>query len=442
MSQQHHTSRKGSSQPDVLARPEHPVSRKDIDPDALKVMYRLNRFGHTAYLVGGSVRDLLLGRRPKDFDIGTDATPRQIRKLFRNCYLVGRRFKLAHIKFGQTIIETSTFRREPEGLDGPIRAADHRLRPDNAFGTPAQDARRRDFTVNALFYDIRTFSIIDHVGGFKDLKEEVIRCIGDPNLRFKEDPVRMIRAVRFAAKLGFTIEEESWLAIGRHSRAILTAAPSRMMEEILRLFSVQATERAFDLLHQGGLMGEMFPEIQSFLGRDVPEKELFRTMLRTLDRVGAEGWAISPAVQLASLSYAPLRASMEETHRRGSHGVPAPMVYDFLDSIARRFQMPRKIVYQVVLLLALQKKLSSPPQTGQKPRLLRHPLFAHALTLLTIITRATGKSQDAVQAWQRLAAEVLGSEKGDVAATAQSRPRRKKGRRPRRRRGGQQVKKA
>src|SRR5580765_7508214 len=207
--------------PRIIPRAEHPISRRDIDPDALKVLYRLRQFDHVAYLVGGSVRDLLLGRRPKDFDIGTSAHPYQVKKLFRNCWIIGRRFRLAHVKFGNKVIEVATFRRQvaageevgPDGVPAPIHQppAEERaaapattdralIHHDNTFGTPEEDAFRRDFTINALFYDIATFSVIDFVGGLDDLRARVVRSIGDPEVRVLEDPVRMLRAVALAAR--------------------------------------------------------------------------------------------------------------------------------------------------------------------------------------------------------------------------------------------------
>jgi hypothetical protein len=204
-------------EPRIIPREEHPISRRDIDPDALKVLYRLRQFTYTAYLVGGSVRDLLLGRRPKDFDIGTSAHPYQIKKLFRNCWIIGRRFRLAHVRFGQNVIEVATFRRQVEpgeeivqdGVPAPDPSTpegEHLIHRDNTFGTPEEDAFRRDFTINALFYDIANFSVIDYVGGLDDLRAGVVRSIGDPHVRLREDPVRMIRAIALAARLDFTID--------------------------------------------------------------------------------------------------------------------------------------------------------------------------------------------------------------------------------------------
>jgi len=223
--------------PIIVPRSEHPISRQQIDTDTLKVLYRLHRHGYKAYLVGGGVRDLLLSRKPKDFDIGTDATPNQIRKLFRNCFLVGRRFRLAHIRFaGNKVIEVATFRRQPTESELPDNPDDHFHFVQNVFGTPAEDAARRDFTINALFYDIADFSVIDFLGGLKDLENKQLRSIGDPMIRFVEDPVRMLRAVEFAARLDFTIEPVIYAAIAKHKELLSTAAPARVREEIMALF--------------------------------------------------------------------------------------------------------------------------------------------------------------------------------------------------------------
>src|SRR5438034_701620 len=244
-------------EPRIVPRAEHPISRRDIDPDALKVLYRLRQFDHIAYLVGGSVRDLLLGRRPKDFDIGTSAHPYQVKKLFRNCWIIGRRFRLAHVKFGEKVIEVATFRRQiaqgeevvqdavpapvlPETVEAAAGAPapahrqayvdgrdnEHLIHRDNTFGSPEEDAFRRDFTINALFYDIATFSIIDYVGGLDDLRAGLVRSIGDPETRFLEDPVRMLRAVALAARLDFTIDQPTLEGIRRLRHEIARSSPA------------------------------------------------------------------------------------------------------------------------------------------------------------------------------------------------------------------------
>jgi poly(A) polymerase len=258
----------------IIPRADHPISRRDIDPEALKVLYRLRDHRFTAYLVGGSVRDLLLGRRPKDFDIGTDAHPYQIKKLFRNCWIIGRRFRLAHIKFGAKTIEVATFRRhivEPPAADeeppiivatAPETADAGLIHRDNTFGTPEEDAFRRDFTINGLFYDIATFSVIDYVGGLGDLERRVVRSIGDPRVRFVEDPVRMVRAAVMAARLGFDLDPLVTEAIAQHRGLIATAAPARLLEEyykILRSGSAEATFRALGRLR---LLELVTPELR------------------------------------------------------------------------------------------------------------------------------------------------------------------------------------
>ena len=276
-------------EPTIVPRAAHTISRRDIDSGALKVLYQLHEHNYVAYLVGGSVRDLLLGRRPKDFDIGTSAHPHQVKKLFRNCWIIGRRFRLAHVKFGTKTIEVATFRRLVEAseltpeieaaafpsddgaapgnlaADSPTngdRAAHHAERSrlihrDNTYGTPEEDAFRRDFTVNALFYDIGTFAIIDYVGGLDDLERRLIRCIGDPSVRFIEDPVRMLRAVVLAARLQFTIDEPILDAIKVHRHEIARSAPARLMEEFYKILRSGHAEEAMRQLRATGLMKEI-----------------------------------------------------------------------------------------------------------------------------------------------------------------------------------------
>jgi poly(A) polymerase len=269
-------------EPTVVPRQEHALSRRDIDSDALKVLYRLRDASFVAYLVGGSVRDLLLGRRPKDFDIGTSAHPYQIKRLFRNCWIIGRRFRLAHVKFGTKVVEVATFRRQVTAPETPAAepltaeppepevtgAADPADEPrdllihrDNTFGTPEEDAFRRDFTVNALFYDIATYSIIDYVGGLEDLRRRVVRSIGDPEERFREDPVRMLRAVALAERLDFRIDPPVLDAIARHAGEIARSAPARLIEEYYKILRSGCAERVFRRLAVVGLLDPITPEL-------------------------------------------------------------------------------------------------------------------------------------------------------------------------------------
>src|SRR6202040_412618 len=233
-------------EPRIVPREEHPLSRKDIDPDALKVLYRLRQGEYTAYLVGGSVRDLLLGRRPKDFDIGTSAHPYQVKKLFRNCWIIGRRFRLAHVKFGTKVIEVATFRRQvapgeevvQDGVPAPDPSTpegEHLIHHDNTFGTPEEDAFRRDFTINALVYDIATFSIIDYVGGLEDLRKGVVRSIGDPEVRLREDPPALRRGGALPPRLDFTIDPPVLEAIRTHGHEISHSSPPRLLEEYYKI---------------------------------------------------------------------------------------------------------------------------------------------------------------------------------------------------------------
>jgi poly(A) polymerase len=253
----------GNVAPRILSRPEHVISRKNIDPEALKVLYRLKNHGFVAYLVGGGVRDLLLGRRPKDFDISTSAHPQQVRKLFRNSFVVGRRFRLVHVRFGRKVIEVATFRRasEPE-------AGDTLIRRDNTFGTPEEDAFRRDFTVNALFYDIANFSVIDWVGGLADLEARTIRTIGDPAVRFREDPVRMLRAVAHAARLDFGIDTDTAEAIRFLRGEIVQSSPARVLEEFYKILRQGRSRRTFEMLYDFGLLAYLFPEADRAMAED------------------------------------------------------------------------------------------------------------------------------------------------------------------------------
>src|SRR4249920_3977733 len=260
------------AEPRIVPRAEHAISRREIDADALKVLYRLRQFEHTAYLVGGSVRDLLIGRTPKDFDIGTSAHPYQVKRLFRNCWIIGRRFRLAHVKFGSKVIEVATFRRQlaigeevvQDGVPAPDPSTpegEHLIHHDNTFGTPEEDAFRRDFTINALVYDIASFSVIDYVGGLDDLRAGVVRSIGDPEVRIREDPVRMLRAVALAARLNFTIDPPVLDAIRTHRREISRSSAPRLLEEYYKILRAGSAEKTFRGLAEAGLLEPISSEL-------------------------------------------------------------------------------------------------------------------------------------------------------------------------------------
>jgi poly(A) polymerase len=287
-------------EPFILERSQHPISRRDIDAKALKVLYRLINAGHLAYLVGGSVRDLMMGRRPKDFDVVTSAHPHQVRNLFRNSRLIGRRFRLVHVFFGKQNIEVATFRRSSEELLNSERIA---VVGGNTFGTAEEDAFRRDFTVNSLFYDPRTFRVIDYVGGVADLHARIIRIVGDPEVRMREDPVRMIRAVRFAAKLDFEIEPATRFAIERSCNTVVEASKSRLVEEIYRTLSLSAAARALVLMWRLGLLQILLPSVSKELGEQACGPETAPTVrnLEALGRSVAEGMERSHSFLLACL---------------------------------------------------------------------------------------------------------------------------------------------
>ena len=299
--------------PRILPRPQHTVSRKDIDADALKVLYRLKNHGFVAYLVGGGVRDLLLARRPKDFDIGTSAHPQAVKRLFRNCFVIGRRFRLCHVRFGRKVVEVSTFRKQ-----APPDQGDTLIRRDNTFGTPEEDAFRRDFTVNALFYDIATFSVIDYVSGLEDLEERTIRTIGDAAVRFREDPVRMLRAVALAARLGFTIERDTLEAIRALRGEILKSSPARLLDEVYKILRQGASRKTFEMLHEVGLLAYLLPEADEAI-TEQPERLL--GSLSRLDDYRNAGLAapedLSNAVLMGTL-LVPLGISLRRT------ALPAP----------------------------------------------------------------------------------------------------------------------
>jgi poly(A) polymerase len=430
--------------PVTLPRADHGLSRRDIDADALKVLYRLHHAGYIAYLVGGSVRDLLLGRRPKDFDIGTSAHPYQIKRLFRNCWIIGRRFRLAHVKFGTKVIEVATFRKqvpadaEPAGdsstdetaaelLESQESSAARLIHRDNTFGTPEEDAFRRDFTVNALFYDIATFSVIDYVGGIEDLRASLIRCIGDPHVRFIEDPVRMLRAIVLAARLDFRIDPPILEAIVRHKALIGTASPARLLEEYYKVLRSGAALRAFHLLGEVGLLQHVSPEIPWPLPHAVEHS------LAALDEYRARFSAIpetfTNAVLLGSL-IVPAGILRRRRRRDAAEEGPRQPAAATLGALP----VARRDLEALEHAMALLPRLSSPGNLT--PRAQRSIVHRHAFPIALTWLDIHGGAPDLVAEWQTLAAESSGhptSPAGEDEAPA-GRFRRPRRRRRRRRR--------
>lgn len=408
-------------------------------------MYRLVRKGYTAYLVGGGVRDLLLGRTPKDFDVSTNATPNQIKKLFRNCFLIGRRFRLAHIKFGEQIIETSTFRRCPEpdeNNDGELY-----MFRDNCYGTPEEDALRRDFTVNALFYEIERFSIIDHVGGINDIHNRLIRCIGDPNIRFREDPVRMIRAVRFASRLDFHIEPATFNAILRHHPEIRKSSPFRLFEELQKLFAYGSGEKAFRLLYKTGLLGELLPEISEFLDNDHGQDSVLWSWLHHLDNRIKETGKLEVALIFATLFHAPMQRLASrieaESATRGEQTSFNLLLNSILAPICARISMPRWMSARMVQIMANQSRfVPDKRKRFSKRGFAAQDIFPETLALYEFGLRVAGDDPDRTQSWKdlRQEAETQNSRSMNETTAKDDPSPRKRPPRKRRRKGGTKLK--
>ncbi|MDR3077837.1 MAG: polynucleotide adenylyltransferase PcnB [Planctomycetota bacterium] len=414
--------------PLIRAREDHNISRRDIDPDALRVLYRLSRGGFVAYLVGGGVRDLLLGRKPKDFDISTNARPEQIRAMFKNCILIGRRFRLAHIRFGDKAIETSTFRSTPAAAGDPADpGADLFQRDDNLFGTPREDALRRDFTVNGIFYDIATFSVIDYVGGTEDLAERRIRAIGDPNIRFREDPVRMIRAVRFASRLNFHIASGTDEAIRRHGAELAKAAPARLLEEICRLFAFSSGERAVRLLDATGLLGVILPEVaETLAGEDGGEaaRQNLWSLLRALDSGDTVLPEATPGIIFSVLLLEPLKRHLNrDWSAEHFPRLRFEKVHSFLEPLAQRLRLPRKLTDRLVHIYLSQNRFANPEL---KPESLANFVvrdsFHESLALAEILAAAEGAPRDRLDSWRDMLAERVYSREDGAAGEGAAPP--------------------
>ncbi len=359
------------------------------------MLYRLKEGGYQAYLVGGCVRDLLLGREPKDFDVATDAHPDEVRALFRNCRLVGRRFRLAHVRFGREIIEVATFRAQHAGDAEGGEVEDGRIIRDNVFGTIEDDARRRDFSVNALYYDIRDFSIVDYVGGLSDLEAGVLRLIGDPESRYREDPVRMLRAVRFAVKLGFRIDAASESPLPRLAGLLSDIAPARLFDEVLKLFLAGNALQTFEALRHYGLFGPLFPATERLLGeeRDGYPTMLLVQALENTDRRLEEGKPVMPGFLCAALLWEPLRTRLAELETAGQGGLMAVQQAgdEIFKAQCRHVSIPRRISLQSREIWAMQQRLLR--TRGKRPmQLLEHPRFRAGYDFM-LLRAAAGESE-------------------------------------------------
>lgn len=381
--------------PRIIPRHEHPLSRNRIDPDALKVLYRLHHHGFAAYLVGGCVRDLLLGKTPKDFDVATDAHPRQIRELFRNSRLIGRRFRLAQVYFkGGKIIEVSTFRRRSEFED---QREEGWPPSENTFGTPVEDAFRRDITINGIFYNIANFSIVDYVGGLDDLRQGVIRCIGDPGEKFLHDPVRMIRVIRHAARTGFTIEENTYRSLIGHAERLDLCSPARVRDEFLRELREGSAKESMTLMIQTGMLFVLFPLFRH-LFNEGGQRKYFLKIVGTLDRLCLSGNKLSEEFCL-SLFLSPLFRAYcpAEDFPPGRKGQTSfhQRVREWLREILGPLQFTRHTKEAASHLLSSQRIFREfLPERRLPLRFTRKAYFSRARLLFEIEARARGQEPE------------------------------------------------
>jgi poly(A) polymerase len=471
--------------PRIIPRSDHPVSRSDISPNALRVLYRLKEAGFEAFLVGGCVRDIILGRHPKDFDVATDALPDQVRRLFRNCRLVGRRFRLAHIVYGREVIEVATFRaasapppseepvpsREedeaellaaelassgdepPEGVAAlevtqplePVEVAsdarasardaggarhrvqdDHgRLLRDNMYGSIDEDVWRRDFTVNALYYNIADFSIWDYVGGLADVQARRLRLIGDVETRYREDPVRMLRAARFEAKLGFELDPASAKPIAQLRALLASVPPARLFDETAKLFLTGHGADSFRVLRERGLFAALFPAVDAYLDKHPGSlvEQLLVQGLRNTDRRVDEDKPVTPTFLFSLLLYGPIAALIEALPPQRWHEPQA--ILEACDRALRdaqqRVSIPRRIALGVREMYALQPRLEG-PRGRRALRLLEQPRFRAAYDLLTL-RAALGLADPATAHWWTALQAAAPSEREQMVEAAAGAPR-------------------
>lgn len=385
----------GDQAPVIVPRSEHCISRKNIDREALKVLYRLKDHGYLAYLVGGSVRDLLLGRRPKDFDIGTNATPSEIKKLFRYSRIIGKRFRLVHVYFrGRKVIEVSTFRRQTEYDDR--EAARAGISEDSIFGTPREDAFRRDLTINGLFYNIADFSLIDYVGGMADLQAGIIRAIGDPERRFLRDPVRMMRAVRHAARTGFTIDPKNIDAIKQHCHTIRLCSTARVRDEWLKDMRSGSSRPWAQTMIEVGLFQHIFPSYaESFSsehGKRV--KGLLLSLLEELDSLIKNGEDVPESLLVAVLLY-PLIAIMPEWEALRPKKIRWPTfeVRALIKGLLAPYEFSRAVRDGASQILSTLWPITICAEKGSWPkRVVSKPVFNGSLWLFNAVRKESGQS--------------------------------------------------
>lgn len=355
----------------VITRQEHNISRQLISENALKVLYRLHGAGFEAYLVGGGVRDLLLNQTPKDFDIATNATPEQIRQLFRNCRLIGRRFRLAHIMFGRDVIEVATFRGHHQEINQQIAAQSEAgmLLRDNVYGTIDEDAERRDFTVNAMYYNIANYSIHDYAGGIEDLDDKLIRLIGDPQTRYREDPVRMLRAIRFAVKLDFDIEEDTAAPIEALAPLLKEIPSARLYEESLKMLQSGYGLETYHLMREYNLFQQLFPHVAKYFTEDYSSQteQMLDLVLDSTDLRIEEGKRINPAFMFAAFLWYPMVTIAEQlmaSKNLSFYDAVMEASNDILDQVVKSIAIPRRHTTTIREIWQMQLRL--PRRNGKR----------------------------------------------------------------------------
>src|SRR5947209_13719680 len=421
-------------EPRILQRSEHPISRRDIDKNAVKVLYRLHHAGYLACLVGGSVRDLMMGRKPKDFDVGTNAKPNEIRRLFWNSRIIGRRFRLVHVFYHDGgVVEVSTFRRDPDPEEQRGEPGELLITSDNAYGTPRQDAFRRDFTINALFYSIADFAVIDHVGGIEDLERKLVRAIGDPGVRFQEDPVRMLRACEFAGRLGFGIERRTQEAIQDHRKELEKASPARVTEEVVQLLKCGRAGAAMQWMLDLGLLEVLLPEAYAMLTAGERGLGEFSQILPVIDRLVGEGRELADTALLAAILLPKVllrRYDVEAVDQRPmSRSAIEVLIQEEVTPFLARFTVSNLKSQQIVQALVGFQRLCEPKwKLPERVRFARKPYFDNALLLFEILVQATGEGGEALQEW-RAAGRRAGEKREPADAEVRARPRRRRRRR-------------
>lgn len=384
----------------IIPRNKHCLSKTDVSSNALKVLNRLNSAGFQAYLVGGGVRDMLLHKVPKDFDVATNATPSEVKKLFRNGRIIGKRFKLVHILFHREIIEVATFRAQSDVAENQQTNERGMLIRDNVFGTLEQDAWRRDFTINSLYYNINDASIIDLTGGVRDIEQRLVRMIGDPQLRYQEDPVRMLRALRFSAKLSFDLAEETAQGIRKLNHLITHVSSSRLFDEVTKLYQCGEAESIQRLLQQYGLFEKLFPLTSGLLSSDYPLNAFLGIALENTDTRIRDGKPVTPAFLMAVLLWFPMLELSKQLQEEGLHPLPAldKAMSQIITEQNQTVFIPKRFSLVIREIWLLQFRFDK--RFGKRPfNLIQHPRFRAAYDFMALRALSGDESMELANWW-------------------------------------------